>query len=194
MKIQKKIPILIFFLSLSLYSQDFLSLHKIDSVESISKCYAINPYEFQKKQISSNEILNSCTRKVMSWTKLSVHSESELLDIAEEVRKGHRIEASLPIFKIVAAQSKNRVVCDNMKLYSAIMAGLRHPVHFPSEETSDVKAAYEVMDVCLSHKSFYEDLQEELEKDDAYLTQNLCQFFNSKNKKISQCQMQKNSG
>lgn len=86
MKIKKKIPVLIFFLSLNLYSQDFLSLHKIDSVESVSKCYAINPYEFQKKQISSNEILNSCTSKVISWVKLSLHSKSELLDVAEEVK------------------------------------------------------------------------------------------------------------
>lgn len=194
MRIKQAIVLMIFFRSLSLWGQDVLSLYKIDSVESIAKCYAITSYQFQKRQIGSNEILNSCTDKVIAWLQQAKFSDDDLLKVAEEVRKGHRIEASLPVFKVVALQSKNQAVCDNINLYSAIMAGLKHPVYYPSEEKSDVKAAYQVMDVCFAKASFVDDLQEELDKDDAYLTQNLCQFFMSKNKKVSQCQTQKKSG
>lgn len=182
-----KLKVILILFSFVSFGQNRVSEYRVNSVASIAGCYSIEPFKFQERQIGASEILNLCTQKVVSWAGTIAKSESQLLKVAEEIQRGHRVESALPVYKLAASNSTNQKVCENSGLYSAIVAGLSHPIGYPSYEQSDVKAAYEVIGVCVKNKQFYSDIIEELDKDEKYLKGNLCEYFKLENKKMSQC-------
>ena len=106
--------------------------------------------------------------------------------IAGEVRRGHREEASLKVYRVLAEHDKLKASCDESALFSAILRGLAHPADYPSKADSDVANALAVIDACLPSAQFTLDIKDELNDAKPYVAENLCPHLKKK-KIVSSC-------
>src|SRR3954453_17122470 len=85
---------------------DSLASIKITAPADLEACYAMKPYVLHRKGDSAKtehwidevEIVNGCTDKAFALAKAHPSDKAMLMQLAEEVRRGHREEASLKVF------------------------------------------------------------------------------------------------
>lgn len=168
---------------------------KINAPADLEGCYAIQPYVLHRKGDAANtehwidevEIANGCTAKAVTLAKAHPNDKAMLMQIAEEVRRGHREEASLKVFRVLAENDKSKASCDESALFNAILAGLRHPAEWPSRADADVTNALAVVDACLPSSQFATDIKDELVHAYPYVNENLCPFLKKK-KVVGSCE------
>jgi hypothetical protein len=174
---------------------DSLESIKINEPGDLEACYAMQPYVLRRDgqaassyhDINEVEIANGCTAKAVALAKAHPNDKAMLMQIAEEVRRGHREEASLKVFRVLAENDKSKASCDESALFNAILAGLRHPAEWPSRADADVSNALAVVDACLASSQFTTDIKDELVHAYPYVNENLCPFLKKK-KVVASCE------
>jgi hypothetical protein len=160
----------------------------VNSMPSLEKCYLTEPYELvtridekttSKTWMNKNLIAEKCTEKAVSWASSEKGNSQGLLKISELVRRYDRPEESLRVYQVMFSEPKNSSHCENSTFYSTLIQALSHPEDFPSQTDSDFLRAQEIVKLCWSEKSFRKDIQDEVETDKNYVTENLCRIFRS---------------
>ena len=167
---------------------------RVSSIEDLEACYAIQPYMLEQQHgekkttrlVEAQEIQEGCTAKAVELAKGKSKDPAALKALAEQVRRGHRAEASLKVFLVAVEADATKGSCVDAELDSALQAALSHPADTPSKKDSDVALALQVVGACLANKQFKADIQEELEQGKSPLPENLCPFLKLK-KVVASC-------
>jgi len=161
---------------------------RVTDVSSLQTCYSIRPYELKTRTgavttqiVDEDTIARQCTRRAVGLAREKPSDRMLLLELAEEVRKNHRPESSLRVFRVLVENDGSHASCENSEVYAALMQALRHPADYPSATDSDLKVAYSVLDACLKNPQFVTDIRADAGAGKPYVSENLCSYLKARN-------------